>query len=111
MRANKVLVFVLAIGVGMVLAASPGLAQQKKPVIGLKTKFKSKYLTSFVFGAAFAVGWTPCVGAVLGGILALAATQPGVAFTLLFSYSLGLGIPFLVVALFAAPAAGLFYDR
>jgi len=74
--------------------------------ISVKIKFKSRYLSSFVFGAAFAVGWTPCVGAVLGGILALAATQPGIAFSLLFAYSLGLGIPFLVVGLFAAPAAG-----
>ncbi len=73
----------------------------------VKTKFKSRYLSSFVLGAAFAVGWTPCVGAVLGGILALAATQPGFALSLLFSYSLGLGIPFLVVGLFAASAADL----
>jgi cytochrome c-type biogenesis protein len=66
-------------------------------------RFKSKALTSFVFGAAFAVGWTPCVGAVLGSILALAAAMPGESFVLLLSYSLGLGIPFLVVGLFAQP--------
>ncbi len=66
--------------------------------------FKSRYLTSFTFGAAFAAGWTPCVGAVLGGILGLAATQPGSAFALLFSYSLGLGLPFLFVGLFASRA-------
>ena len=71
----------------------------------VKTKFKSRYVTSFVFGAAFAVGWTPCVGAVLGGILALAAVQPGSAFTLLLTYALGLGIPFLIVGLFTAQAA------
>ncbi len=64
-------------------------------------RFKSKALTSFVFGAAFAVGWTPCVGAVLGSILALAASMPSDAFTLLLAYSLGLGIPFLIVGLFA----------
>ncbi len=68
-------------------------------------KFKSKYVTSFVFGAAFAVGWTPCVGAALGAILALAASQPGSAFTLLLSYAIGLGVPFLVVGLFAGKAA------
>ena len=75
--------------------------------IGVKTKFKSKYLTSVLFGAAFAVGWTPCVGAALGAILALAATQPGLAFNLLFSYSLGLGIPFLIVGLFTAQVANV----
>ncbi|RJQ13766.1 cytochrome C biogenesis protein [Candidatus Parcubacteria bacterium] len=73
--------------------------------LSVKTKFSSRYLTSFVFGAAFAAGWTPCVGAVLGGILGLAATAPGSAFSLLVSYSLGLGLPFLVVGLFAAPAS------
>jgi len=66
-------------------------------------RFQSKALTSFVFGAAFAVGWTPCVGAVLGTILALAAAMPGQAFTLLLAYSIGLGIPFLIVGLFAQP--------
>ncbi len=68
-------------------------------------RFKSKYLTAFVFGAAFAVGWTPCVGAVLGAILGLAATAPGSAFVLLFSYSLGLALPFLIVGLFATSAS------
>lgn len=70
-------------------------------------QFGSRYLTSFMFGAAFAAGWTPCVGAVLGGILGLAAAAPGSAFTLLFAYSLGLGIPFLLVGLFASRASSL----
>jgi cytochrome c-type biogenesis protein len=69
--------------------------------------FKSRYLTSFLFGAAFAAGWTPCVGAVLGSILGLAATQPGSAFYLLFTYSLGLGFPFLLVGLFAGQSMTL----
>ena len=37
---------------------------------------RSKYATSFLFGVAFAAGWTPCVGAALGAILGLAASQP-----------------------------------
>lgn len=75
--------------------------------IAVTVKFKSKYLTSFLFGSAFAVGWTPCVGAALGAILGLAATQPGAAFNLLFAYSLGLGIPFLAVGLFTAQASNV----
>lgn len=67
-------------------------------------KFGSAHLTSFIFGAVFAVGWTPCVGAVLGAILALAVTEPGSAFVLMLSYSLGLGLPFLVVGLYANQA-------
>ncbi len=63
------------------------------------------WLASFGLGAIFAVGWTPCIGVILGGILGLAATsqstlQGGV---LLVGYTLGLGIPFLVV--------GALYDR
>jgi len=76
----------------------PFLEREHK--LKVKKRFKYSYITSFVFGAAFAVGWTPCVGAVLGAILTLAVTQPGSAFWLLLVYSLGLGIPFLVVGAF-----------
>ena len=65
------------------------------------------YVTSFIFGAAFAVGWTPCVGAVLGAVLSLAVTQPGTAFFLMLTYSLGLGLPFLFVGLFTNQAQRL----
>jgi len=73
----------------------------------VKKRFSSRYLTSLLFGAAFAAGWTPCVGAALGAILAIAATEPARAFSLLFCYSLGLGLPFLLVGLFAAQAQHL----
>ena len=51
---------------------------------------KSSYPMSFVFGLAFAAGWTPCVGPILGTILTLAATTPSISFSLLLAYSLGL---------------------
>lgn len=70
----------------------------------VKKKFKSYYVTSFVFGAAFAVGWTPCVSAALGAILALASTQASSAFLLLVFYTLGIGIPFLIVGFFTNQA-------
>ncbi len=75
--------------------------------IAVKKKFNSRYLTSFVFGIAFAVGWTPCAGAVLGGILALAATAPLSSLFLLLAYALGLGVPFLIVGAFTAQATTL----
>jgi cytochrome c-type biogenesis protein len=75
--------------------------------VAVKSKFKSRYVTSFVFGLAFAVGWTPCAGAVLGGILALAASAPVSSFFLLLAYALGLGMPFLIVGLFTAQATHL----
>jgi cytochrome c-type biogenesis protein len=73
----------------------------------VKTKFNSRLLTSFLFGTAFAVGWTPCAGAVLGAILALAASAPVSAFFLLLAYALGLGLPFLIVGAFTAQATSL----
>lgn len=78
--------------------------------IAVTKKFGSYYLTSFVFGAAFAVGWTPCVSAALGAILALASVHAGSAFALLLSYTLGIGIPFLLVGLFTARAQA-FIDK
>ena len=80
---------------------------EREHKLQVKRKFSITYLTSFVFGAAFAVGWTPCVGAVLGSVLTLAVIEPGIAFTLLVSYSLGLGIPFLLVGIFSGQAVKL----
>ena len=84
----------------MGLISVPFLERERR--IRIKTRFRSSYVASFVFGAAFAVGWTPCVGAVLGAILTFAATSPGSAFWLLLAYSLGLGIPFLIAGAFTA---------
>ncbi|HEY7570113.1 MAG TPA: cytochrome c biogenesis protein CcdA [Nitrososphaeraceae archaeon] len=70
-------------------------------------RFKTSYITSFVFGAAFAAGWTPCVGPILGSTFALAATQPGAAYNSLLAYSLGLGIPFLITGAFFSQATGM----
>ncbi|HEY7108348.1 MAG TPA: cytochrome c biogenesis protein CcdA, partial [Nitrososphaeraceae archaeon] len=67
-------------------------------------RFRTSYITSFVFGAAFAAGWTPCVGPILGSTLTLAATQPGAAYNALLAYSLGLGVPFLITGAFFSQA-------
>ncbi|MDE2149324.1 MAG: cytochrome c biogenesis protein CcdA [Gammaproteobacteria bacterium] len=55
---------------------------------------------SYGMGMAFAFGWTPCIGPILAGVLALAATQATLAqgIGLLLVYSLGLGLPFLLAA-------------
>ena len=80
---------------------------EREHKFSVKKKFSITYVTSFVFGAAFAVGWTPCVSAILGSILALAVTKPSLSFVLLLSYALGLGIPFLLVGLFTSQAIKL----
>jgi cytochrome c-type biogenesis protein len=58
-------------------------------------------LGAVVVGMAFALGWTPCIGPILGAILAVAATRNGVGegVKLLAAYSLGLGVPFFATAL------------
>ncbi len=58
-------------------------------------------LAALVMGMAFAFGWSPCVGPILGGILMMAANsaEVGRGALLLGMYSLGLGVPFVVVAL------------
>jgi cytochrome c-type biogenesis protein len=63
------------------------------------------YLKSVGVGAAFAVGWTPCIGPVLGAILTLSATTASVAkgTYLLLVYSLGLGVPFIITGLAVVP--------
>jgi cytochrome c-type biogenesis protein len=59
------------------------------------------YVGSFVVGLTFAIGWTPCVGPILGAILSLAGTADTVrqGVGLLVAYSAGLGAPFLLSAL------------
>lgn len=65
---------------------------------------KASYPMSFIFGLAFAAGWTPCVGPILGTILTLAATTPSIAFNLLLVYSLSLGVPFILLGIFFSRA-------
>lgn len=69
-----------------------------------KVEVRRRPLTAvgaFLVGAAFAFGWTPCIGPILAGILALASTQEtiGQGMLLLSAYSLGLGLPFLAASL------------
>jgi cytochrome c-type biogenesis protein len=98
-RVGGIIIIVFALYL-LNLVNLPWLKREHK----FNVKFKAKYLTSFVFGAAFAAGWTPCVGAVLGTVLTLAVTDPASAFPLLFSYTLGLGLPFLMVGIFTSQA-------
>jgi cytochrome c-type biogenesis protein len=64
---------------------------------------------AYVLGLAFAFGWTPCIGPQLGAILSIAATEASVGrgTALLGVYALGLGLPFLLAALFIERAMGI----
>jgi len=81
------------------------LAAMKIPWLNYERRLTSSrgittgYLRSFLVGGAFALAWTPCVGPILGGILTLAwsSETAGYGAYLLTIYSLGLGLPFLII--------------
>ena len=91
---------IIIIAFGIFLIASTKINSLNKEKKFQIKNFKSSYPMSFVFGLAFAIAWTPCVGPILGTILTLAATTPSISFTLLLAYSIGLGIPFILIAMF-----------
>ena len=91
---------IIIITFGIFLIASTKINSLNKEKKFQIKNFKSSYPMSFVFGLAFAIGWTPCVGPILGTILTLAATTPSISFTLLLAYSTGLGIPFILIGIF-----------
>lgn len=93
---------VLAVGVFLLLYAfrvgSASLYGERRPLLA---KVRPGGAAAFPLGMAFAAGWTPCIGPVLAGILTLAAAQsdPGRSALLLFSFSMGLGVPFVLIGL------------
>ena len=91
-------IIIITFGIFLILSRKiNSLNKEKKFHI---KNFKSSYPMSIVFGLAFAIGWTPCVGPILGTILTLAATTPSISFSLLLAYSTGLGIPFILMGIF-----------
>ena len=95
-------VVVALVGIFMILyALQAGPARifaERRPLL---QRVRPGLAGAFPLGLAFGVGWTPCIGPVLTGIFAIAAAQGGGlrGALLLFSYSLGLGLPFLLVGL------------
>jgi cytochrome c-type biogenesis protein len=79
-------------------AGGPGLGDR---LGGRIVSSRGGWLASFGLGAIFAIGWTPCIGVILGGILGLASSSAtaGQGTILLLAYTAGLGLPFLAIAL------------
>jgi cytochrome c-type biogenesis protein len=98
---------IIGFGVYLILSTKLRTLNFEKKMMTRIPKFKTSYITSFVFGAAFAAGWTPCVGPILGSTFALAASHPAAAYNSLLAYSLGLGVPFLITGAFFSRATGL----
>lgn len=69
---------------------------------------EASFAGAYVMGLAFAFGWTPCIGPVLATVLTLAASESSLwsGVRLLFVYSLGLGIPFILAAIAIRPFLG-----
>lgn len=101
---GQVVAGVIVVVVGLLLIGfalgrgSIGLYADRRPFLG---KVRPGVAGAAPLGMAFAVGWTPCIGPVLAAILVLAASAGGAArgAFLLACYSLGLGVPFLLIGL------------
>ncbi len=100
-------IVIIGFGAYLILSTRLRILNFEKKMMTRLPRFKTSYITSFVFGAAFAAGWTPCVGPILGSTFALAATHPAAAYNSLLAYSLGLGVPFLITGAFFSRATGL----
>lgn len=104
---------ILVIGVGglMLLYAfrigGPAVFAERRPFL---SRVRPGPAGAMPLGMAFAVGWTPCIGPVLAGVLGIALAQGGGVWgaTLLFFYSLGLGLPFVLLGLGVSRLTGAF---
>jgi cytochrome c-type biogenesis protein len=101
-------------GVVIVVFGLHFLGVLRIPVLAREARFEARAATgtpfgAYVFGLAFAFGWTPCIGPVLGAILSLAAQGGSAArgMLLMGAYAIGLGVPFLLTALFLGRALRL----
>ncbi|HKG56239.1 MAG TPA: cytochrome c biogenesis protein CcdA [Candidatus Limnocylindrales bacterium] len=91
----------VATATGSIALAAPGGSRSVGERIGGRlVDSRGGWLASFGLGAIFAIGWTPCIGVILGGILMMAATSTTLiqGAVLLVGYTLGLGIPFVAIA-------------
>lgn len=98
----------IAAGLAIIIMGLNFLGVIRIPLLSREARFNgsgkpASLLAAYVMGLAFAFGWTPCIGPVLGPILTLAggSSTVGEGALLLAVYSLGLGVPFIVAALFS----------
>ena len=92
----------IVIGFGLFMLGVPSLSLLNREFRFQTTLPGGRPLSAYLLGLAFAFGWTPCIGPILGAILTVSAASANVSdgVALLSIYSLGLGIPFLLTALF-----------
>ncbi len=88
-------IIIIGFGIYMILTHKIRILNVEKKIF--PKSVGARFPVSFLFGMAFAAGWTPCVGPILGTIITLAATSPAISFNLLLAYSIGMGIPFVIM--------------
>ncbi|MFJ7746729.1 cytochrome c biogenesis protein CcdA [Peribacillus sp. NPDC097295] len=80
-----------------------GIFQPESLMKDSRFEFKNRpggYIGSVMIGLAFAAGWTPCAGPLLGTVVTLGATNPSAAMNYMIAYVLGFAIPFFVLSFF-----------
>lgn len=91
-------IFIIVFGLITAGIFTPSLLMREK-----RFEFKNKpsgYFGSALVGLTFAAGWTPCMGPILGAVIALSASYPTAGFVYMTAYVLGFAIPFLVMSFF-----------
>ncbi|MHA6259575.1 cytochrome c biogenesis CcdA family protein [Sporosarcina sp. CAU 1771] len=91
-------IFIVLFGLMIIGLFTPEFLMKEK-----KLQFKNRpagYLGSMLIGLAFAAGWTPCSGPIIGAIIGLAGTNPGSGMTYMIAYVLGFAIPFFILSFF-----------
>lgn len=98
------------LGLLVILGPRLGVGQREWRPIAWTRGRGGRITGGLVTGVVFAIGWTPCIGPILGGILTFAATgqSPMGGAALLLAYSAGLGVPFLATSLAFDRAVGVF---
>ncbi|MEH7107356.1 MULTISPECIES: cytochrome c biogenesis CcdA family protein [Bacillaceae] len=91
-------IFIILFGLMIVGILKPEFLMKER-----KIEFKhrpSGYIGSILIGMAFAAGWTPCTGPILGFVISLAASNPGSGLAYMIAYTLGFAIPFFILSFF-----------
>ncbi len=75
------------------------LYKSKQIQLDTQSHFK-RFFSPFILGLSFGLGWTPCIGPIFTSIIILSSTQEDLGILLMITYAIGIGVPFLLVALF-----------
>jgi cytochrome c-type biogenesis protein len=98
-------IFVAVMGLSLLgVVKVPFLMRERRMQFARKPE---GYLGSVLVGFAYAAGWTPCVGPILGSVLFVAASHPGQGGLLLLAYSIGFALPFITLAYWLGSARWL----